>query len=139
MLKPFMKLTCAGLFGAVALIALPGRALASGTGYICSASLTPTPSDHGSSGYLYVTFYSGPGCTGSYLDGLAFCSTGATSVYCDGSYLYADGQLSALLQGSQSAAANSQKLSWSSSAFKVGGPYISWWYYRGQTISFGSP
>ena len=56
-------------------------------GYPCTVRYDPRPSTDGNLGYLTVTLYSGPGCTGTFQGVGGFCSEGATDAFCTATYL----------------------------------------------------
>jgi hypothetical protein len=68
------------LVAAMLLWAAPARA-----DYICEVYVL-TSSNYtatlGNAGGFFISYYSGPDCTGSYLKSITYCSTGATSAGC---------------------------------------------------------
>lgn len=102
-----------------------GEAMVSSWGYVCKTSLTiPSHSSYyGDHGYISVTLYSGPACTGTY-KGLAFTfSRGATSSMANTGFLYDQPTLLYLAQGLRQAAIQRQRV------------YLSIFANRPQTIA----
>ena len=101
------------LIGLFALVAAPRPAhalLNYPTGYICEMGWDPTYANFGSSGYIFLNFYSGPSCTGSFLGATYVCSTGAPSATCDLNTLYSVTQMSALFQNLSRAQVSNQRV-----------------------------
>ena len=66
-------------------------------GYVCGTSYTPvTTGGTGQHGYVFLSVWSGPGCTGTAVHTVTFCSTGGTASVCAPSYLQSEAQLLAL-------------------------------------------
>ncbi len=85
---------------------LAREASASVSGYICQVAYDPnTSGSTGNYGYVYVTVYSSPGCTGTYQGGGYFCSSGATSASCALTNLYSEIALQHLVDRLQDALA----------------------------------
>ena len=92
--------------------AAPKAHAGSGYGYVCYVQFyTPSPGSWGGTyGYLFLTLYSGPSCTGNFVGGGQICSTNAISGHCDGSFLHDEHQLMTLFGMLQHAAVSSEKL-----------------------------
>src|SRR5262245_21913625 len=74
---------------AFAMISLSAGAASAATGnYVCSAAYVPGSSSVGSHGYVTVTVFSGPDCTGTFLGGFFLCSSNATSSVCSNQSTY---------------------------------------------------
>ena len=96
--------------GAVAVVAAaPSIAKAD---YVCSTFYYPGSSILGNEGYISATYYSAPGCTGSYLYSKAYCSPGANTASCASSSAYHYGReaILALAEGLRTAAETGQRV-----------------------------
>ena len=63
-------------------------------GYVCGTSYTPiTTGGTGQNGYVFLSVWSGPGCTGTFLHSVTYCSIGATASVCAPGYLRSEAQL----------------------------------------------
>jgi hypothetical protein len=92
----------------------------SGYGYVCDVIFQNSPTSFiqyynnggngGRDGYLFVTFYTGPSCSGNWLTGAFVCSGGATNNGCSQQYILTDSQLQSLNGNLQRAAAGNQKV-----------------------------
>jgi hypothetical protein len=92
----------------------------SGYGYACDVIFQNSPTSFiqyynnggtgGRDGYLYVSFYTGPSCSGNWLTGAFVCSGGATNSGCSQQYILSDSQLQSLYGNIQRAAAANQKV-----------------------------
>jgi hypothetical protein len=106
--------------------------------YVCSVTHEPRRSYlntstgqttyYGSYGIFSVTFYTEPGCTGTYRGGFTMCSTGATYAYCSNSAnLLSISQFYPTLAMYRAAASEQQYIYWSTSTSD--GPYVSFYGY----------
>jgi hypothetical protein len=92
----------------------------SGYGYVCDVIFQSSPTSFiqyynnggngGQNGYLYVSFYTGPSCSGNWLTGAFICTSGATNNGCSQQFLLTDGQLQSMHGNIQRAAASNQKV-----------------------------
>jgi hypothetical protein len=92
----------------------------SGYGYACDVIFQNSPTSFiqyynnqgtgGRDGYLYVSFYTGPSCTGNWLTGAFICSGGATNTGCSQQFLLTDSQLQSMYGNLQRAAGANQKV-----------------------------
>jgi hypothetical protein len=127
-MKRSISVAAAIIVGAASVGLAPGEAHASGFGYVCAVALSSPPSTLGTYGSFFVYYYTGPRCTGSFLEAPTYCSVGATdSATCD-SILYDEAQLLALYQNLVHAAASQQKVYEQSST--------STWHVRGMYVNF---
>jgi hypothetical protein len=96
-MKKAMK--CQALACAVVLwCALPAHA-AKYDGYVCGVSYAPYASTtYGQHGYVFLSVNSDPGCAGTPLHSVTYCSTGASSAICAPLYLYGESPLLTLYQ-----------------------------------------
>jgi hypothetical protein len=106
-----MKNLIAKMLGAavatVALTAMPGAASAEGTGYVCKAGYYPGSFPiWGDYGYAWAYYYSGPYCTGSFLQGVYYYGTGSTL----STIQYTDLELQALVSNLARAARTPQRV-----------------------------
>jgi hypothetical protein len=104
-IKKLLSSAAAALF---TLIAVPDDAAAF-TGYVCEAQFRHY-SGYGQHGYVYVSAYSQPGCTGNWVVGAVFCTTGGTGSLCSQDNLQTAPSIQALIQNLQRAAAARQKV-----------------------------
>jgi len=111
-------------------IAAPQDAKASGTGYVCNVSFTPFSSGLGTKGSLWVNLYSGPNCTGTFMEQAQYCSVGATDTASCDNVLYDGPQLIAMWENLQRAAAADQKIYVQSTTNS--------WHVRGLYVQFYS-
>jgi hypothetical protein len=81
--------------------------------YVCYAGYVPGTGTGGTEGHVQGSFWSAPGCSGSFVAFYTFCSTGATSSSCASGtlYRYERHGLLSLNQMLQRAAAADQRLS----------------------------
>jgi hypothetical protein len=106
-----VKKTAIGIvFGALLLVGASRAAHASGYGYICNTEDYTPSSSVGNFGAVVANIYSGPSCTGSYLNGGFYCSTGASSGLCSLTWLLDEPQLMNLSAKLQRAAIANQKV-----------------------------
>jgi hypothetical protein len=101
-------------------ISRTANAAGSGYGYVCDVIFQNSPTSFiqyynnggngGTAGYLYVSFYTGPSCSGNWLTGAFVCSTGATNTGCSPQLALSDGQLQSMWGNIQRAAAGNQKV-----------------------------
>jgi hypothetical protein len=92
------------------LIGSSRRANASGFGYVCNMQVVAASqySSMGTAGPMYLSLYSGPACTGSFVAYFRFCSIGAP--YCNQSSLFSDSQMRMLEGNLQRAQAANQRV-----------------------------
>lgn len=105
------KLIIGTALALLSLIAVENRAhAAGGNGYVCSVRQDPFPSVLGQYGNIYVTLYSGPSCTGTYVSSNTFCSTGSNApTQCSG-YNLDQPSLISFMDNMRSAAATNERL-----------------------------
>jgi hypothetical protein len=92
----------------------------SGYGYVCDVIFQNSPTSFiqyynnggtgGQNGYLYLSFYTGPSCTGNWVTGAFACSGGATNTGCSQQLILTDSQLQSLYGTLQRVAAANQKV-----------------------------
>jgi hypothetical protein len=92
----------------------------SGYGYVCDVIFQNSPNSFiqyynnggngGRDGYLYLSFYTGPSCSGNWLTGAFVCSGGATNTACSQQFSLTDSQLQSLYGNIQRAGAANQKV-----------------------------
>lgn len=79
--------------------------------YPCQVTYHPNSSIWGSYGYILLSWYSGPNCSGTQEGGSYICSSGATYAYCaSSSYHYPNTVILTLWENLQRAAADNQKI-----------------------------
>jgi hypothetical protein len=94
--------------GVATMLAIPDEASAS-VGYVCEAHFRHY-APYGQHGYVYVSAYTEPGCTGSWVMGAIYCTTGGTGSLCSAGDLSTAAEIQALIQNLQRAAAARQKV-----------------------------
>lgn len=94
--------------GAAAMVTVPDEAEAS-VGYVCQTHFRHY-AQYGQHGYVYVSVYTQPGCTGSWVMGAIFCTTGGTGSLCSAGDLNTAPEIQTLFQNLQRAAATDQKV-----------------------------
>jgi hypothetical protein len=93
----------------VAAITAPSIAKAD---FVCSTFYLPGASILGDEGYVSATYYSSPGCAGSYLYSKQYCSAGANTAACASSpsYRYDRASLVGLVEALRAAAEAGQRV-----------------------------
>jgi hypothetical protein len=126
------KLAIAAALSLLSLFAVEKSAhAAGGTGYACSVQYFPLTGTYGNYGYVSVTLYSGPSCSGSNLGVNFFCSSGASATYSCSQYVYSEATLMALFNSLRSAAATNQKMFIGNNPYYPGQAYPPEFYAAG--------
>jgi hypothetical protein len=90
--------------------------------YICSTNWKHYGgSSSGSGGFIQMSVYSGPGCTGSFVGTKYLCSTGATNVGCAASFLRTELQIMTEAPMLRAAADTDQRVGFTTSTCVGGG------------------
>lgn len=98
--------------------------------YICYTRLTPSTASKGDFGYVRVTRYTGPDCSGSFVATDYLCSDGATSSTCaNANYHYSETGLHAVFEATRSAAQLDSTVTRVSATCMSGGGSCTYGYY----------
>ena len=116
-----MRKKLIGTLAALMIMAAAGPASAE---YICRWNWVPSSGGLGSSGYIQMTDYTGPSCTGTFLKTWVMCSSGAsaTSGSCPSStsYHFTITQMSAMAAAISHAALWNTRVTWAATTCNGG-------------------